>query len=299
MRLKQIQKILKQIDFEKCRLEGTFNKLKNHYTFTNINGFKRLLLELSSLEIYQKEINALNKSEIYLTSNDSLIVEQRAYHHILSLSRYLINSAEPLLRVFENFLPPSDESSVSIKLPDPSDFEALVKSMSILHKVTSQVVINDIIKGHVKISNWEFGSFWIELILGSQAAVALIASISWSAAVITKKYKESEILEKQIRSLEIKNESLEDILESQKKLTNKLIEQETSAVVVQHFGKDMETEYSERLKYAIKMFAELIQQGAEIHPALNAPETVQNLFPDFKKIGTIATRIKQIEEKLE
>jgi hypothetical protein len=42
---------------------------------------------------------------------------------------------------------------------------------------------------------------------------------------------------------------------------------------------------------------ELIEKGAEVHPALMAPENVKNLYPDFKKLGSVESKIKQIAEK--
>ena len=147
--------------------------------------------------------------------------------------------------------------------------------LKLFEKCINQVICNDTINGHLKVNSWESGSFWVELIVGTQAAVALIAGVSWSAAVISKKIKEGTILEQQIRSLEIKNESLEDILEKQKQATNILIEKEVRHLQVKHFNSDEDNEQFERLKLTTKTFAELIQNGAEIHPALSAPEQIQ------------------------
>ncbi|GAL79539.1 hypothetical protein JCM19274_2047 [Algibacter lectus] len=44
------------------------------------------------------------------------------------------------------------------------------------------------------------------------------------------------------------------------------------------------------------MLSSLIEKGAEIHPALNQPEKVTNLFPDMKKLNIIESRIKKLEE---
>ena len=159
-----------------------------------------------------------------------------------------------------------------------------------MQKSISQVVINDTIGGFVRVNHWEYGSFWVELILGTQAAVALVASIAWSAAVISKKRTENKLFEQHVRSLQIKNESLEDILEGQKKLTEELINQEVTAIKTEHFGEKNEDSF-ERIKMAIKIFAKLIQNGAEIHPALNAPEKVQNLFPKFNQMYRILSFI--------
>jgi hypothetical protein len=48
------------------------------------------------------------------------------------------------------------------------------------------------------------------------------------------------------------------------------------------------------LKLSINTMTELIDKGFEIHPSLTAPETVANLFPDFKSINLPNLETKQI-----
>lgn len=294
MRLNFIKFVLEQIDFEKSAIVPK-NEGGGNWTIKNINKFKTLIDTLEPVEIFNEEIREIKSTELYGTSQDSLLVPYEKEQQLFAKADYLVKASASLVRVSKKLIPPSLEESISIKLPEPSDFESLIKSMSMLQTAVSQVVINDEIEGSVKITHWEYGTFWVELFLGTQAAVALIASIGWSAAVVAKKINENKILEQHVRSLEIKNDSLNDILEGQKKLTNHLIEQEAQAISSQHFTKS-DGENLERVKLAINSFAFLIQKGAEIHPALSAPEKVQNLFPKFDQLGSITSQIKQLEE---
>ncbi len=295
MRLKEIERILQNVDFKEVRISIEDGHLAKP-DLTNISAFKEFIEIIEHIEVYEEEIKYLKNSSIYKTTHNKLELTKKEAHQILSTSNYLINSTQSLIKVFKKLLPDSNEQSISIKLPEPADFEALNKTMSIFQKTISQVVVNDEINGVTKVNNWEFGSFWIEIILGAQAAVALISSIAWSAAVISKKFNENKVLEQTVRSMEIKNDSLTDILESQKKMTSQFVENEAQSILDSHFSKK-EPEQFERLKSAIKTFAKLIQEGAEIHPSLVAPEKVQNLFPNYKKLDTITTKIKQIEDK--
>ena len=63
------------------------------------------------------------------------------------------------------------------------------------------------------------------------------------------------------------------------------------------FGDEENPERLERVKHSIETMQELLEKGAEVHPALLAPEQVKNLFPDYKKLGSVESRIKQIAEK--
>jgi hypothetical protein len=189
---------------------------------------------------------------------------------------------------------PKPAEAFSIKLPCPRDFDDLIKMMSSVQTALGQNVINDKIKGHIKILSWEPGSFWFDIALGSQAAFGLAAAIVWAAAVILKKKKESELLVEKVRSLKIKNESLTDIRNAQKELLDLTVDAEARAVYDEHFGKTLDNEQMARLKHGIKLFSELINRGAEVHPSLSAPESVQNLFPDFSKLSLIESRIPKL-----
>lgn len=295
MRLKEIENTLSGINFKDIQLSIDDIPNPGQSALKNINKFKSFLEVIEPITIYDDDIKKLKESEIYQTASDSLKLNDTSAYSIYSVAKYILNSSSSLLLVFQKLLPNSNQESVSVKLPEPSDFEALVKTMSILQKSISQVILHKDIEGSIKINNWEFGSFWLDLFLGTQAAVAVVSSIAWSAAVVSKKFNENKILVKSLRAMEIKNESLEDILESQKAMTRKLIENETNLVLDKHFT-DKDPEHFGRVKSTIKTFAKLIQDGAEIHPSLMAPEDVKNLFPNYKKIESIASKIKRIEK---
>ncbi len=297
MRLKEIEGILSGINFEDIRL--LINEDDYHHpTLKNINNFKGFLEVIETAALYDDEINKLKQSIIYQTAQNDFQVERIVATEIFYLSKYLSDSSSSLLLVFKNLLPISNEESISVKLPEPSNFEDLVKTMSVLQKSISHIVVHKDIEGSIKINNWEHGSYWVDLFLGTQAAVTVVSAVAWSAAVVSKKFNENKVLEKTIRAMEIKNESLEDILESQKEMTRILIENETNSVVNKYYD-DRDPEHFKRVKETIKTFARLIQDGAEVHPSLMAPENVKNLFPNYKKINSIVSQVKRIEKKPE
>lgn len=295
MRLKEIERVLSNIDFKSVTLSIESSHLKTR-DLKNINNFKAFLEIIEQLSIYDDEINKIKQSELYQTSHDYIKTDRSSALELYRIAKYLTDSSSSLLLVFKKLLPSSSQESISVKLPEPSNFEDLVKTMSIFQQSISQAIVHKEIEGSVNINNWEHGSFWLELILGTQAAVALVSTIAWSAAVISKRYNENKILEQAIRAMEIKNDSLEDILNSQKEMTRQLVKNETDLVLQKHFT-DKDPEHFKRVEATIKTFAKLIQEGAEVHPSLLAPEDVKNLFPNYKKIDSITSQIKQIEDK--
>ncbi|MDA3897485.1 MAG: hypothetical protein PF482_15220, partial [Desulfobacteraceae bacterium] len=295
MRLSEVQAILygviessNHLKIEKANSENII--------IGNILAFKSFINDISVLPFFENEIKFITNSKLYSTSQSTFTIRNDIGYSIYKTAEYLNNASEALSKVLEVMNPNIEENSIFILLPCTNDFKALVNNLTAFEKSINQVISNDTIKGQLRIKRWESGSFWVELMLGSQAAVSLIAAIAWSATVISKKYKESQLIEQHVRSLEIKNESLQDLLEKQKEVNSLLIQNEVKNIQVKHFGSNEDNENFERLRLTTKTFAELIQKGSEVHPALNAPEEVQNVFPNFKKLGSIVSQIKQIEE---
>lgn len=101
------------------------------------------------------------------------------------------------------------------------------------------------------------------------------------------------LLAQQIRGLKVKNDSLEDILKAQKAETEIMIQAEADHISSEHFRENT-PENIIRIKNSIATFAELIGKGAEIHPALIAPEDVSNLFPNPGKMINLESKIKRL-----
>jgi len=189
----------------------------------------------------------------------------------------------------------SDENTVSIKLPDVKDFEDLSKFSSDFHKILNQSIVNEDIKGEVRIDSVENGSIWLDVYLGSAAAVSLIGGLAWASAVVYKKIQEGRLIEKHVESLGVKNASLKEIQTKQKEALSLMIDAEANNLYNENFEGNS-PEQIERLKLSIKLFSELIDKGAEIHPALNQPESVKNLYPKMTNLQTLESKIKKIEE---
>ena len=128
MRLNYIKNYLEKIDFQELRL--ILKNEGNTYFLSNIQNFKILLEMLVEIEIYNEEISELKQTELYSSPQDTIHLSSQRRNEIFLISDYIIKSAQSLLRVFQKLVPPSSDQSVSIKLPEPTDFESLIKSMS-------------------------------------------------------------------------------------------------------------------------------------------------------------------------
>lgn len=292
MRLREIQKIISQANIEEGKLLPEQSGMKN------INNFKKLLSILSDMPIFDDEIKYIYKSPLYATSSDSLqILSDSVRRGIFNCANHIYFSTVSLVKLFDNMIDELNDETISIKIRESSDFDIIIKDLEKIQACISQIITHPEIGGKLELNSWESGSKWMNLSLGSMLAVSIVASAAWSAAVVNKKIQEGRILTEYARGLSIKNESMEEIRIKQEEAITLLVNEEAKRIQVEFYNNDNNNEELERLKYSIKMFSELIENGTEVHPALTAPETVQNLFPDFAKLDTITSKIKLLSDK--
>ena len=294
--LKQIKQHLQKIN-NALVWEIVRDKGSGHYLSKGLISLRDVINEIDTLDLFGKVINDIKTSVIFTSANDEMTIQPTEGQNIvkkLDLLKELVNN---FLGVLLKTVPEENKDSINIKLPEITDFDELSKVSRDIHLSLTQVILNDEIKGETKIVSVENGSIWLNVFVGT-TAVSVIASLAWSAAVIYKKIQEGKLLEQQIRGLKVKNDSLEDILKAQKAQTELMIQAEAEHVNSEHF-KVNKPENIERIKSSITTFADLIGRGAEIQPALVAPENVANLFPDPTKVINIESKIKKIANPTE
>ena len=124
----------------------------------------------------------------------------------------------------------------------------------------------------------------------------IIAGAVWSAAVIRKKIHEGTIFAQQARKLKVQADFLEHASEKAKIAVDEVVDTEALAIAEKYFrGGEMHEEVA-RLKNTLRTLASLLERGAEVHPSLMAPEQAKELFPDFKALDTVSSKIPQIAD---
>ena len=210
----------------------------------------------------------------------------------------LVTAIESLRGFFNDMkLPAPADNQVFVRLSHVENLTELSRQIEILEKALSQTILDSKLGGKLEVASVDNGSVWLLLIVGTPAAVTFIGGLAWAAAVVFKKAQEGLLVQQHVGSLKIKNEALDQIREAQGKLLNEMVEAEARHLDKETYGEDESPERLKRIQFAIESLQTLIEKGAEIHPALNAPEQVSNLFPNFKNLGLVESKIKQIPER--
>jgi hypothetical protein len=295
MKIKELKVLLKdavaQLNF---KYEEAKQGNSTISVFSNLNQYRNGINILESSGLFMKELASLRKTPIFTTAQDFINLNPAEGRQLRLQLDELFRICSTVAQSIEQIGGASEKDSISIKLPEVKDFEDLSKFSSDLHKIFNQAIVNDQIKGQVRIDSVENGSIWLDVYLGSAAAVTLIGGLAWASAVVFKKIQEGRLIEKHVESLGIKNASLKEIQLKQKEALDIVIDAEANNLYNENF-KDDNNEQIQRLKLSIKMFSNLIDKGAEIHPALNQPESVKNLYPKMNNLQSLESKIKQIE----
>jgi len=283
-----------QLQNIQTRLNWKSELVSNNSLFliSNLKELRLIISNLDSMNLFKTATTVLMDSAIFTTSNDTIRVQPNENSIIVNELQILKSLIENFTEVLKSTVPEESTDSINIKLPPINDFDELSKVSREIHLGLTQVIFNDEVGGQTRIISVENGSIWLNVLVGT-TAVTVIASLVWSASVIYKKIQEGKLLEEQVRGLKVKNDSLEDILKAQKAETNLMIQAEAEHVNSEHF-KENAPENIEKIKNSISIFADLIGKGAEIHPALVAPENVSNLFPDPTKLIGLESKIKRL-----
>lgn len=297
MTLREIRMALDKIDLSTPMFVVGQTQQPTIGAVSNLNAFRARMTSFDSVPFFTKEKQAIKSSFLFQTVSDQLTHDRSQLQDLLRLAETIRLGAEALKGALASILPAPDETTVIVKLPDTKDLGEVIGYLSTLQRAFAANVVNSKINGQVSVKSWQPGSLWLDVYLGSAAAITLVGGMIWSAAVIRKKQTEVKVLEKIVDSMEIKNQMLDGIRKGVEDHIQMVVESEAANLAAHNFDESDNREQIERLKMGIKDLAGLIEKGAEVHPALTAPENVKNLFPDFTKLELIESKQKLISEK--
>lgn len=292
MRIREYQKNIEENEL----------KLKNSFTYDNsgliINAYSEFINSLHYFElnnIGNPNFNSLRNTGIFNHSQISLTIGQPTASQIYNLINLILASVGIVKDVIKNSFHATeiDENVVSVKFTKLKNFSDLESNLEKLKKAIDLPVGEYKDGGEVKILNFDSGSFWIDILLPTSASVVLIGSIAWAGAVIFKKYQEAFLFKSYAESVEIKKEHLKVLADAADKKIQLDIEAEAKLIQNEFFDPN-DNDQLGRLKLSIKEYSELIAKGVEIQPSLLAPENVSNLFPNYKAIDLVVSKVKEL-----
>ncbi len=300
MRLREIEfHLLQSSDLlDTFDAEQIANSSPVRFSISSLASVRHALLLIKKTGLFPEEREMLRLSSVSNNNLDTIQVTNEEFRKIQVAITALKTNSKIVLESLNIALPKSedDDCVVYIKLPELKDFDDLSKILDQLRKAIQLPIAIEGIGGHVFIRNFDSGSRWLELVVKTTLAANLIGSLAWSGAVIFKKYQEAKIVEEHATRVKLGTKHFEALVEANTAQMNLLIEAE-ALYIQKEYCKNPNPEDLERLKLSVKTMSELIEKGAEIQPALLAPESVSNLFPDYSNLMLIESNQKLLDNK--
>lgn len=288
----RLKKIGKDFSFD---LRTQTRNGNDYHILNNANNARSILHELRSLQIFDIP-DILN--QISSTIGNTIEFDRLNDKNVIAALENVILQIRIAISIFEKTTNITEEPFlVYLKLPQVNSFDEIITSLDNLNKILSQTILYPEIDGKVEFSGVESGSSFVKIIVGTAKALGFIAALSWSATVIFKKVQEAKYLETLAKSQIDQNQHRVQAMEEYHKIMREMIiEIEAKHIYLEHFNEEIENEKFQRIKFCLDLLSKEIARGAEIQPSLTAPEEVSNLFPDMKRIPTIESKVKRIED---
>ncbi len=257
------------------------------------------IFNFSSLVRAIKSLNNINELKDYCTPllENNIILENQ-YAETISIIQpefdkiffdiSKLKIAAQILWDIKNKTKQYSENSILIKFPPVESFQDLSK-ISNDFKIAIEVPIHDA-NENLKIEKAEEGSIWIT-ITTTFFGVSLIAKIVSAGFNIAKLNIQLKWHEEQSRTIGLKNDAIENILQMQKEFLKQKVQEETRSFL----DEEVSPETFNRYKVSVEMMADLIDRGAEIIPGAIDDKELKKSFPKFKDVNLLADAIKKIE----
>ena len=263
------------------------------YTWKNLINVRNGINNLSELSFIAKDIDVIKSiAPIFGTNSDTIKLLYDEDIKLSSAINQLKIGLSYVLDAIQSTEASSYQNTLMIKLPELKSFDDLSK-VSNEFKKAIDIPVNDLNSGdEVNIITAENGSIWLFVYVGG--AINLIAAICWSAAVLRKKFAEAKIFEAHAKTLELKNDSIQILLNAQNQQIQNLLQAEAEAIAEKNYN-GLDADAVGRLKLSITTIADLLDRGSIILPADKQNTELKKLFPDYSQLSLIESTIKHLK----
>ncbi|ETB72261.1 hypothetical protein A943_05600 [Bacillus sp. CPSM8] len=283
MRQKDIKHLLQKYNEQIEIHVNTGSKRTIHGLQKSLNAIN----ELSALGFLDEDIKRFKQlGNIYYTRSPQDRIEVDA--HIASQIEQNIKIVKEKLNGFITLINKSmskqDANTISVKLPYYDSLDDLEKFTKKLNNAFQSGITNKETKGHFKLQGFDTGSMWMDILVSSPAALLIIGkiidaaqkiSINSQGFLISKAHYERIVLQNEQQKKQ--NEASDIFLAGLQKSIDAITEAEIKNVTE---GANYSQESINEIKTSAKLFAELLHEGAQFHPSLDAPKEAIESFPE-------------------
>lgn len=277
------------------------NAKKEIHIFSNQNIILNSLDKISNISILSADISDIKKiTAIYNKHADIITCSHSQYNDFENKLDNIRGTCIYIRDILKDLISTQPPNTFSIKLPVTNSLSELANTMTTIEKLLNQLVVNEQMNGKVELSKVDSGSIWLDISLYSSSAICAVGSAAWAAAMIRKKWYEGNVLIEAAKKNKLHNDVLGRIRDGIAEQVDSIASSEFENALSQNNIdlneiKSKNPEYLNRSLHVIKEFYKLFEKGMQIHSPLETSESVSNLFPGFKDLDKLKSKVEQIE----
>lgn len=227
---------------------------------------------------------------------DDVSVPSEAAQRFVKAVETIESRAGALVAALNDLVPKEDPFSVFLKLPEKPDLQSMGDLFERLETLLNQVLVVEGVGGAVKLGQFDVGSRWVQVLLGTALALEVLANVvkvaEGGVALRAKASANQLMIEELEMDLEAKRTTLSAITAQAERIeAEQLREVQTKAGV-----SDNDHEYFERLRFVVGELRELQKDGLEVHPSLTAPIAIRLDFPAIVPLLEPLKLTRQLEQ---
>lgn len=295
MRLREMKEILSE-NLPKLKLDAKAKQNTSSIEIQNCESVIDALFNLERLDFLKEYIQAAKSVQsIFYSRLEVTIVENNIYANFSNIINRITSSSNAVIQAINQAISEQSEFSISVKLPPMNNLNELTQFSKELDTALSQVLINKHFDGKVVLQNFESGSNWLEVIVGSMMALKAVSDLVKYAIDIRIKMFDIEKAKQVARSAKLSGDILETFEKGVEQNIKVLCEAHSKELLSGNGVDSPDPEFITRVSNSIKTLAELFNKGTEIHHALNAPKVIKDEFPDIKMYTSLISDLKRLQ----
>ena len=240
---------------------------------------------LGNAGVLTDEVEAiLSHEEIVSHIREKVVISASDWNSFNGAINNLRIKGQVLLETLSANMPAPPPDAIDVKLPDTTDMKDVARTILDIDKFLEQALLNDFADADIRLISFDRGSLWLEIALGSQAALSFIAGMLWLIVKLREKNVEIDQKREVVRVIKIHADALEKIEEALEHELNEFREEGLTSLLAAAGLPVEQGEPRERLRNSVKMLAGLLTRGVEVLPSTSAPPEIKNAFPAPPKL---------------
>ena len=263
-----------------------------------------VLNELGQMEPLRKRARNLYETiPVIYRDQDRFDISAETVKKFVAQRNLLVVTMQTIIDLYENINPDKKldcECGFDVKMPQFESIEEFADCMKDLNFIFNNCAYLKSDSADIKFGSVDVGSVWIAfLIVGAGAAtiVSNLAKIVDMSVKIKSHLSTVKMQEEALRSVELKNEVLTEVLDAFKK-TNKVITDKCVKELEGELGELKDGEEEDKVGRCIQKMGHWLDKGMQIYSSIDAPQEIKDVFPEQPEVNFLSDDIvKLLEEK--